>query len=128
MFAQAYTLFGALAMLLAAIGLFGLMSYNVGRRSQEIGIRMALGATQSNILQLVLKQGSALLLIGIAFGLGAGLLLAAQLTQLLFRVRPWDPATIGSTLVVLAGAGLLACVVPGMRASSVDPLTALRRN
>ena len=119
-FGGLFAAFGAASLILASAGLYGVMAFSVRRRTQEIGIRMALGATQSNILHLVLKQGSTLLLIGIAFGLAAGLLLAAQLTQLLFRVRPWDPATIGSTLAVLAGAGLLACVVPARRASSVD--------
>jgi putative ABC transport system permease protein len=118
---------GASALFLASAGLYGVMAFAVRRRTSEIGVRMALGASQSNILQMVLKQGSWLVGIGMALGVGLGIGLGSLLTALTFNVKPWDPAVLGTTFAVLAMAGLVACLVPARRASAIDPLIALRR-
>jgi len=127
-FGGLFTAFGAAALVLAGVGLYGVMAFSVRRRTSEIGIRMALGASQGDILRMVLRQGSTMLLIGMTLGLGAGLLLSRQLTQLLFQVAPDDPTVVIATLVVLGLTGLVACLVPARRASSLSPLTALRRD
>ena len=127
-FGGLFTTFGVAALILAGAGLYGVMAFAVRRRTQEIGVRLALGATSGDILQMVLRQGSRLLLGGIALGLGAGLFLATLLTQLLFQVEPWDPSVVIATLAVLTTTGLIACAVPARRAAAVDPLVALRRD
>lgn len=120
--------FGVSALILASAGLYGVMSFAVRRRLSEIGIRMALGASQMNILSMVMRQGSWLVGIGVTVGAGAGIGLGKLLTLLLYDVRPWDPLVLGGTFAVLATAGLLACLIPARRAAAVDPLMALRRD
>lgn len=120
--------FGSAALILASAGLYGVMSFAVRRRMSEIGIRMALGANQKNILAMVMKQGAVMVAIGMTLGLGAGIGLGKLLTQLLYGVKPWDPLVLGTTFAVLAAAGLFACLVPARRAAAVDPLIALRRD
>lgn len=115
-----------LALILAAVGTYGVMSYIVGRRTNEIGIRMALGAARPRIVIMVLRQAGALVLLGIVIGL-LGAAGAARLMQgLLVGVKPVDPLTYGSVAGILAGVALLACFLPVRRAMRVDPMVALR--
>jgi predicted permease len=119
-------IFAALALLLAIIGLYGVTSYSVAQRTQEIGIRMALGARRSEILGMVIRQGMWLTGGGVLVGLGAALALSGLLRSQLFQVSPFDPLTFGLTAVVLIAAELLACSIPAQRATRVDPMEALR--
>ncbi len=119
-------IFAATALLLAAVGIYGVMSYAVTRRSHEIGIRAALGAPRREIVGLVLRQGMRLAAIGMAAGLIAALALTRFLAGLLFGVRPADPATLAAVALLLGGIALLACYIPARRAAAVDAVVALR--
>ncbi len=119
-------IFAGLALLLAIIGLYGVTSYSVAQRTQEIGIRMALGARRSEILSMVIRQGMWLTGGGVLAGLVAALALSGLLRNQLFEVSPFDPLTFGLTAVVLIAAELLACSIPAQRATRVDPMEALR--
>ena len=118
--------FSAMALFLAAIGIYGVLSYFVVQRSQEIGVRMALGAQRSNVLGLILGQGARLIGIGVLIGIGGALLAAQSLASLLFGVKPTDLPTLIGVSVLLASLALVACAVPALRATRVDPLVALR--
>jgi len=117
---------GALALVLAAIGLYGLMAYSVSQRQQEIGVRMALGAAQSVVLRGVLRQAMTLVAIGLVVGLAMAVLISRAVATLLFGISPTDPATFTLVSLVLVGIGLVASLVPAWRASRVDPIVALR--
>jgi len=118
--------FGLLALTLAAIGIYGVMSYSVQQRRQELGIRMALGAQKRDVLRLVLGQGLWLAGVGALVGLGAAFLMARAVSALLFGVHALDPVTFTGVPVVLIGVALLACYIPARRATRVDPIIALR--
>lgn len=118
--------FGLLALVLAAIGIYGVMSYAIATRTHEIGIRMALGAQKGSVLLLVMRQGITLTLIGVVLGLGAALGLTRLMSGVLFGVSATDPLTFALTATLLASVALLACYVPARRATQVDPLVALR--
>ena len=118
--------FAGLGLLLAAVGIYGVMSYSVTQRSHEIGIRMALGAHPRNVLRLLLGQGLRLTVSGIIVGVVASLLFARWLSSLLFGVKPTDPLTLAVVAVILGLVAFVACYVPARRATLVDPLTALR--
>jgi predicted permease len=118
--------FGGLALLLAAIGIYGVLAYSVSQRTREIGLRMALGAQQRDVLALVMRQGVALIGGGIALGLVASFLLARLISSLLFGVSTADPLTFAGTALVLAVVALLASYIPARRAARVDPMIALR--
>jgi putative ABC transport system permease protein len=119
-------LFGAIALLLAAIGIFGVLSYSVSRRTHELGIRMALGAESSSVLKMILRETLALTLCGIAVGLPCALVTGRLIRHLLFGVAPYDPGTLALVSVVLVAVGTLACYIPARSATRVDPLVALR--
>jgi ABC-type antimicrobial peptide transport system permease subunit len=118
--------FGLLALLLACIGLYGVMSYDVARRTHEIGVRMALGASSRQVLQLVLRESLLWVAIGVASGLGAALATTRWVESLLFGLRPHDPLAIGLAAIVLLAVAAIAAYLPARRASRVDPMAALR--
>ncbi len=124
--AVAFSFFGAAALLLAAVGIFGVMMFSVLQRRQEIGIRMALGARPADVLRLVLRQGAGRLVLGLGLGLGLAWALGSAMRIVLYGVGPGDPLSFAGTAAVLAAVALLACYVPAWRAARVDPLEALR--
>ncbi len=120
------TIFGAIALVLAAIGIYGLMAYSVEQRTQEIGIRMALGAETGALRNMVVGQGMVLAVIGIVIGLGAAFGLTRLLATLLFEVKPLDPVVFTVVPVVLLLVALAAIWFPARRATRIDPVLALR--
>lgn len=118
--------FGLLALTLAAVGIYGVMSYTVEQRRQELGIRMALGAQKRDVLRLVLGQGAALAGAGSLLGLAVAFFISRAISALLFGVHALDPLTFSIVPVVLISVALLACFLPARRATRVDPLVALR--
>jgi putative ABC transport system permease protein len=120
------TIFAAIALLLAAVGIYGIMAYAVQQRTQEIGIRMTLGASPQDVRRMVVVQGMVLASIGVVLGVAGGLALTRVMRSLLFGVKPWDPLMFIVTAILLSAVALFACYVPARRASRVDPLVALR--
>jgi putative ABC transport system permease protein len=120
------SLFAGVALLLAAIGVYGLTAYSVQQRTHEIGIRMALGAEPSDVLSVVLRDGLLPCLIGITVGIVGALMMSRLLKSMIFEVSPIDPLTFGSVAVLLASVAFVACWFPARRATRVDPVVALR--
>ena len=120
--------FAGIALLITAAGLAGVIAFSVNQRSQEFGVRMALGASRGSVLQLVLGQGLRLVAFGLALGSIAAIALSSTVRALLFDTEPTDIPTFVAVAVVLAIVALVACLLPARRASSVDPLVALRGN
>jgi ABC-type antimicrobial peptide transport system permease subunit len=124
--AQMTGLFGVLALILAAVGLYGVTAYTVERRTSEIGVRMALGANRANVVRLVLRGAFLQILIGLAIGiplsLGCSRLIAAQL----YQVKGWDPLVLGGSVLALGLWAFLASIIPAQRAASINPVKALR--
>ena len=118
--------FGITALLLATAGVFGVMACSVGRRTREIGVRVALGAAPGDVLTMIIGQGLRTILTGVAIGVTGSLALTRTVESLLFGVTATDPLTFGSVTLLLVGAGLLACYIPARRATRVDPMIALR--
>ena len=123
---QKVATFGGLALVLAAVGLYGVMSYAVAQSTRELGLRMALGASAANLLRLVISRGLRLTLGGILFGAAAAIPLTKLLRQLLYKVSPHDPWIFGSALAVMAVTTIFACLLPAWRASRTDPARILR--
>ena len=117
---------GAMALVLGIIGIYGVISYTVSQRQREIGIRLALGAQRGNVMQMVLRQGANMALLGVAIGVGVALALTRLMASLLFGVTAHDPMTFAAVAALLLFVALLACYVPARRASTVDPIVALR--
>jgi putative ABC transport system permease protein len=118
--------FAVVATILALVGLYGVMAYSVQQRMRELGVRLALGATGSNVMQLVLKEGLQLVAIGLVLGLAAAFFSSSLLSKILYHVKPTDPATLASIAVMTVIVSAIACAVPALRAWRVDPVTALR--
>jgi putative ABC transport system permease protein len=120
------SIFGGLALVLAMIGIYGVMAYSVAQRTQEMGFRMAIGAGPRDVLWLVLRQGMLLAVLGAAAGVAAAVAVGRLIAGLLFGIRPYDPVTLTAVVLALCSVALLACYLPARRATRVDPLTALR--
>jgi putative ABC transport system permease protein len=127
---RVYTLllgiFALLAVALAAVGLYGVISYNVTERTHEMGVRMALGAERSQVLRLVIRQGLSLSGLGIVIGVAGAIAVTRLLTSLVATVKPGDPLTLAAIVLVLLVVAAVACIVPALRAMRVDPMSALR--
>jgi len=120
------TVFGASALLMAAIGIYGLMAYSVQQRTQELGVRMALGAQAANIRNMVIRQGMLLAGVGLVIGIGGAFWLTKFLTGFLFGVKTWDPMAFIFTPILLCAVALVAVWLPARKATRVNPISALR--
>lgn len=121
------SVFAVIAVFLAAVGLYGVVAYSVSLRTQEIGVRMAIGAQRGDVLGLIVGGGMKLAAIGVALGLAGALALSGLIRSLLFSVTPLDPASYVVTAAGLLGVAALACYLPARRATRVDPIVALRQ-
>jgi len=119
-------LFAALALLVAAVGIYGVLAFSVAERTQEFGIRVALGAQRGDVLSMVLREGLLVTAAGIVAGLLGAVILARAIQSLLFEVQPGDPVTLGLCAALFAAVSALACWIPARRATRVDPIVALR--
>ena len=121
-----FTVFGALALLVAAIGTYGVIAYNVAQRMHEIGVRVALGAQPGNVIRLIVRQGVRFAVAGILAGLGIAILASGWLEPLLFQQSATDPITYGGVSAILLAVAVAASAIPAIRASRADPSAALR--
>jgi ABC-type antimicrobial peptide transport system permease subunit len=124
--AQMTGLFGILALILAAVGLYGVTAYAVERRTGEIGVRMALGADRSDVMKLVLRGAFLQILLGLAIGIPVAIGCSRLIAAKLYEVKGWDPLVLGVAIVTLAGCAFLASIIPARRAASINPVQALR--
>jgi putative ABC transport system permease protein len=120
------SIFGALGILLACLGIYGALTFNVTQRTREIGIRMALGADRNGVLRMIMSEGLLLVGVGIAIGIIAGIVLARVLQSLLFGMQPSDPAMYATASVAIALVAAAACYIPARRATKIEPSIALR--
>jgi ABC-type antimicrobial peptide transport system permease subunit len=120
------TVFGVLALSIAAVGVYGVMAYSVNQRTRELGIRLALGASRTSVRYLVLGRGLGMAALGIGIGLAGSLALTRLLVSQLFGVSPTDPAVLAAAVATLAVVSTAACLIPALRATRVDPVIALR--
>ena len=118
--------FGVLALLLAAVGIYGVMAYSVAQRTREIGVRMALGAGARELLALIVREGARLTAVGLAIGIIAALGLTRFISSLLYGIRPVDVVSFAGAALILTASAVLACYIPARRAIRVDPVVALR--
>jgi ABC-type antimicrobial peptide transport system permease subunit len=126
MIATLTSLFGVLGLILAAVGLYGVMAYSVEQRTSEIGLRMALGADRGQVVRMVLRGAFSQIGIGLAVGIPAAIGAGKLMTDQLYGVRPWDPVMLASATLLLGVAALLASLIPARRAAGVEPMVALR--
>lgn len=126
MFADLTGAFGVLALVLACIGIYGITAYSVSQRTNEIGIRMALGAEPRRVLRMVLREASWLGVLGVVAGLAGALALGRVIGAMLYGLKPWDPATLAASALLLLAVALAAGWLPARRAAGVDPMRALR--
>jgi putative ABC transport system permease protein len=119
-------LFSAVGLVLVAIGVYSVIAYTVSRQTHEIGIRVALGASQANVLMVVLRMGLVLVGLGVAAGLAASFAATRLISSQLWGVKPYDPLTLAAVITVVLVAGIAACLIPARRATRVDPMQALR--
>lgn len=124
--AQLTGLFGLLALVLAAVGLYGVTAYSVERRTSEIGVRIALGADRTNVIGMVLRGAFLQILIGLAIGIPASIGCARLIAAQLYQVKGWDPLVLGGSVVALGLCALVASILPARRAASINPVLALR--
>jgi ABC-type antimicrobial peptide transport system permease subunit len=120
------TLFAAVALIITAAGIAGVVSFSVNQRTTEIGVRMALGAPCSSVVRMIVRQGLTPVAIGLGCGIGGALLMTRVVARLLFAVEPTDPLTYVAVIAVLATVAALACLAPARRAAAIDPMRALR--
>jgi ABC-type antimicrobial peptide transport system permease subunit len=125
-FGSVFITFGAVALFMASVGLYGVLSFSVSRRTQEMGIRMALGAGRRQVIQLVLRQGLTQILVGLVIGLVMAAGVSSVVGFLMFQVNPRDPLVFGAVVLVTLSVGVGASLVPARRATGVDPMVALR--
>jgi putative ABC transport system permease protein len=119
-------IFAGTGLVLVALGIYGVVAYTVSQQTRQIAIRMALGGERRHVLRMVLRSGLTPVAIGLILGVGAGALTNRLLQTVLWRVTPYDPVTIGSTIALVVGIGICACCVPAWRAMRVEPVVALR--